>query len=49
MCVLVVICGFMVYNKLEVAGTLSFMLPTIDEDIDRIEDVSATPLMDEEG
>lgn len=48
-CLLVVIGGFMAYSKLEMACALSFMLPTVDAEIDRVEDVNSAPYMDENG
>lgn len=48
-CLLVTIGGFLVYGKLEVAAALSFMLPTIDMAIDRVEEVNSSPYMDSRG
>lgn len=46
---LVLIGGFMTYAKLEMAGALSFMLPTIDNAMDRIQEVDSAPFLDGSG
>ena len=39
----------MTYAKLEMAGALSFMLPTIDNAMDRIQEVDSAPFLDGSG
>ena len=48
-CLLVIVGAFFVYSKIEVAGALSFMLPSIDLAMDRVNEVENTPLMTEAG
>ncbi|WP_165218230.1 ABC transporter ATP-binding protein [Schaalia sp. ZJ1691] len=48
-CLLVVVGSFSVYSKIEIAGALSFMLPSIDLAMDRVDEVENTPLLSNTG
>lgn len=48
-CLFMLISSFMVYIQLEVAGKMFFMLPMIDASIDRVEEISKSPIMDIAG
>ncbi|MGL6200699.1 MAG: ABC transporter ATP-binding protein [Lachnospiraceae bacterium] len=45
-CLMILISAFVVYNQLESAGEMFFMLSMIDASIDRVEDINQTPVMD---
>lgn len=48
-CLLMMVCGYIVYSQLEAAGSVSFMILTVDASIDRVEDINRTPVMDIDG
>lgn len=45
-CLMILISAFVVYNQLESAGEMFFMLSMIDASIDRVDDINQTPVMD---
>ena len=49
MCLLMMISAFIIYSQLEVAGSMSSLLRTIDVSIDRVDEIHQTPVMDETG
>ena len=48
-CLLMMISAFIIYSKLETAGSMSALLRTIDVSIDRVDDIHKTPMMDADG
>ena len=49
MCLLMMISAFIIYSQLEVAGSMSSLLRTIDVSIDRVEEIYKSPIIDETG
>ncbi len=49
MCLLMMISAFIIYSQLEVAGSMSSLLRTIEVSIDRVDEIHRTPVMDETG
>ena len=49
MCLLMMISAFIIYSQLEVAGSMSSLLRTIDVSIDRVDEIHKTPVIDETG
>jgi ATP-binding cassette subfamily B protein len=47
--VLMLICTFIVYGKLESAGMYSALLRVVDQSVDKVQEIFKTPVMDEKG
>lgn len=48
-CILMMICSFIIYNELEIAGSFSALLRVMDMSVDRVKTVFETPIMDIDG
>ena len=48
-CILMLVAAFIIYSQLEVAGSMSSLLRTIDVSIDRVDEIHQTPVIDAEG
>ena len=49
MCLLMMVSAFIIYSQLEVAGSMSSLLRSIDVSMDRVDEIHRTPVIDETG
>ncbi len=47
--ILMLVCTFIVYGKLESAGMYSALLRVVDQSVDKVQEIFNTPVMDEKG